>query len=148
MKTLKILVLNGPNLDMLGSRDPAVYGTQTLQSINANIASFAEGMKISCDFKQSNCEGELIGLIHSVAKEYDGCIINAGAYTHYSYAIRDAIDCVDKPFVEVHLSNIQAREEFRHTSVISAVCNGTIAGFGANSYILAVSALRYIVDRG
>lgn len=147
MKTLKILVLNGPNLDMLGFRDPAVYGNKTLDDINASVKSFAEGMKIICDFKQSNCEGELIDIIHSVRENYDGCIINAGAYTHYSYAIRDAIECTDKPFVEVHMSNIHAREEFRHTSVIAPVCSGSIIGFGANSYILAVSALRDIVDR-
>lgn len=147
MKTLKVLVLNGPNLNMLGKRDPEVYGTKTLADINASIASFAEGMKISCDFKQSNCEGELIDIIHTVGENYDGCIINAGAYTHYSYAIRDAIDCVHKPFVEVHMSNIHARDEFRRTSVIAPVCCGSIIGFGANSYILAVSALRDIVDK-
>jgi 3-dehydroquinate dehydratase-2 len=99
-------------------------------------------MKISCDFFQSNHEGEIIDKIHSVLTDYDGCIINAGAYTHYSYAIRDAVACIDKPFIEVHMSNVHSREEFRHKSVISEVCKGVIAGFGANSYLLAVSAMR------
>lgn len=147
MLTKNVLIINGPNLNMLGMRDPEVYGKQTLTAINSNINTFATGMKINCDFFQSNCEGEIIDKIHTVAKNYDGCIINAGAYTHYSYAIRDAIDCVNKPFIEVHMSNIHKREEFRHNSVISAVCNGTIVGFGANSYMLAISAMRELLDR-
>lgn len=145
MTTGKILILNGPNLDMLGLREPEIYGRQTLATINHGIASYAEGMKLQCDFFQSNSEGELIDRIHTVRDEYDGCIINAGAYTHYSYAIRDAIAAVDKPFIEVHLSNVQAREEFRHHSVIGAVCKGVIAGFGIHSYLLAVSAMRDLI---
>ncbi len=145
MKTGKILVLNGPNLNMLGIREPEIYGGKTLDSINSTLNTYATGMKFKCDFFQSNCEGEIIDKIHSVYTEYDGCIINAGAYTHYSYAIRDAIACVGKPFIEVHLSNVNAREDFRKTSVIAEVCSGTIAGFGANSYILAINAMRDLI---
>ncbi len=145
MKTGKILVLNGPNLNMLGIRNPAVYGSKSLDSINTTIYSYAAGMKLNCEFFQSNCEGEIIDKIHSVLKEYDGCIINAGALTHYSYAIRDAIDAVDKPFIEVHLSNVDAREDFRKISVIAPVCKGSISGFGVNSYLLAVNAMRDLI---
>ena len=146
MLAKKILVINGPNLNMLGKREPNVYGTKTLDSINSSIQSYAAGMKITCEFFQSNCEGEIIDKIHSVLDNYDGCIINAGALTHYSYAVRDAIAAVNKPFIEVHMSNVHKREEFRHTSVISAVCSGVIAGFGMNSYLLAVSAMRDILQ--
>ncbi len=142
---MKFLILNGPNLDMLGRREPGVYGSRALGEINASLDSYAKSLGITLDFFQSNAEGELIDKIHSVLKEYDGCALNAGAYTHYSYAIRDAIAAVDKPFVEVHMSNVHAREAFRHTSVISPVCRGVIAGFGEKSYSLAVSALRDIV---
>ena len=145
MKNAKILVINGPNLNMLGVREPGVYGNKSLSEINSSINTYASGMKIACDFFQSNCEGEIIDKIQSVYNGYDGCIINAGAYTHYSYAIRDAISSVDKPFIEVHMSNVAAREEFRRTSVISAVCKGTIAGFGFNSYLLAISAIRDLI---
>ncbi len=146
MKTGKILILNGPNLDMVGIREPGVYGTKSLESINSSISAYAAGMKFKCEFFQSNCEGEIIDKIHSVLNDYDGCIINAGALTHYSYAVRDAIAAVKKPFIEVHMSNVQAREEFRHKSVIAPVCVGTIAGFGANSYLLAVNAMRDIIE--
>ena len=142
MAMKKVLVLNGPNLNMLSIREPGIYGNQTLDEINANILSYAKGLDIQCDFYQSNSEGNIIDAIHSVRQNYDGCIINAGAYTHYSYAILDAIKAVDKPFIEVHLSNVHAREEFRHTSVIAPDCVGSIAGFGKNSYFLAVNAMR------
>ena len=141
----KLLILNGPNLNMLGTREPGVYGSDTLDSINAEIDTYAKAMNIECDFYQSNCEGELISKIHSLMTDYDGCVFNAGAYTPSSYAIRDAISSVNKPVIEVHMSNVHAREEFRHTSVISAVCKGTIAGFGKKSYMLAVEALREII---
>lgn len=137
----KILIINGPNLDMLGKREPQIYGTRTLDDINTDIEKRAEQLGAQCGFFQSNSEGELIDAIHSVAQEYDGCVINAGAYTHYSVAIRDAISAVDKPFVEVHLSNVHAREEFRHKSMISAVCKGVICGFGEQSYMLALEGL-------
>ena len=142
MAVKKVLVINGPNLNMLSVREPGIYGNQTLDEINNNISTYAKGLDIACDFFQSNCEGEIINAIHSVLKDYDGCIINAGAYTHYSYAIYDAIKAVGKPFVEVHLSNVHAREEFRHTSVIAPACVGSIAGFGKNSYFLAVNAMK------
>ncbi len=141
----KILVVNGPNLGMLGKRQPEIYGADTLCSINKEIEAYAQKLGISCDFFQSDCEGDIVSKIHTLATDYDGCILNAGAYTHYSIAIRDAISCVDKPVIEVHLSNVHSREEFRHTSVISAVCKGVIAGFGKNSYILAVKALGEII---
>lgn len=145
MKTGKILIINGPNLDMLGVREPEIYGNKTLEAINGNILTYATGMRLNCDFFQSNCEGEIISEIHRVYSEYDGCIINAGAYTHYSYAIRDAIACVGKPFIEVHLSNVNSREDFRKVSVIAPVCAGTIAGFGTNSYLLAINAMRDLI---
>ncbi len=146
MSQKKILVINGPNLNMLSIREPGIYGSLTLDEINAGISTYAKAYDLRCDFFQSNCEGEIIDKIHSVREDYDGCIINAGAYTHYSYAIYDAIKAVDKPFIEVHLSNVHAREEFRHKSVIAPACVGTIAGFGKNSYFLAVNALKDILN--
>jgi len=141
----KILIINGPNLDMLSIREPEIYGTMSLDDINSNIKVYAEGLNFQCDFFQSNSEGAIIDKIHSVLTDYDGCAINAGAYTHYSYAIFDAIKSVEKPFVEVHMSNVHKREEFRHKSVISAACVGVIAGFGINSYFLAINALNELV---
>jgi len=143
---MKIIVINGPNLNMTGIREQSVYGTGTLEDINKKIAAKCEKDGIDCDFFQSNSEGALIDKIHSCHKNYDGAILNAGAYTHYSYAIRDAIHSVDTPFIEVHMSNVHAREEFRHTSVISPVCKGIIAGLGHNSYLLAVDALKGIIN--
>ena len=141
----KILVINGPNLNMVGIREPGVYGNETLDSINIELKNFAENNGIECSFFQSNCEGEIIDKIHSVLENFDGCVMNAGAYTHYSIAIRDAISAVNKPFIEVHMSNVHAREEFRHKSVISAVCKGVIAGFGKESYKLAIAALGEVL---
>lgn len=139
---MKLRVINGPNLNMTGLREPAVYGRETLEDINGWLLKFAEGKGIFLDFFQSNSEGALIGAVHGVLLEgFDGCVINAGAYTHYSYALRDAIASTGKPFVEVHLSNIHARESFRHTSVIAPVCVGQIAGLGKLGYRLAVEAL-------
>ncbi len=130
---IHITVINGPNLNMLGSRDPSVYGTATLDSINAGLA--ADFPDVSFNFHQSNIEGELVGFIQGVRG--GALIINGGAYSHYSYAIADALEIVKVPKIEVHLSNIYAREEFRHTSVISPKVSGTICGFGADSYYLA-----------
>lgn len=144
---MKILVINGPNLNLLGVREPEIYGRRTLVDINADIKKQAAALGAECTFFQSNSEGELISAVHSVRTDYDGCVINAAAYTHYSYALRDAIASVDKPFIEVHMSNVHGREEFRHTSVISAVCSGIIAGFGENSYLLAVRALCDMVKQ-
>lgn len=139
---MRLRIINGPNLNMTGLREPSVYGGETLEDINNWLRAFAQEQGITLDFFQSNCEGELIGAVHGVLLEgYDGCVINAGAYTHYSYALRDAIAAAGKPFVEVHLSNIHAREEFRHHSVIAPVCAGQIAGLGKLGYRLAVEAL-------
>lgn len=146
MTDKKVLIINGPNLNLLSIREPGIYGTQSLEEINANLDSYGKGLGIRCDFFQSNSEGEIIDAIHRLKTEYDGCVLNAGAYTHYSYAILDAIKAVAKPVIEVHLSNIHSREEFRHTSVIAPACVGSIAGFGKNSYFLALNAIRDILN--
>ena len=142
MKTMKILIINGPNLNMLGKREPSIYGSDTLETINQEITSHAEEHNISVEFVQSNIEGVIIDYIHEANNNFDGIILNAGAFTHYSYAIRDAISSVTTPVVEVHLSNIHAREEFRHKSVLASVCVGQISGFGKYSYILALEYFR------
>lgn len=138
----KILVILGPNLNMVGVREKGIYGEETAQSISEQIKTFANEQGFSVEIYQSNHEGDLIDQIHAARENFDGAVINAGALTHYSYALRDAIACVKIPFVEVHMSNIHAREEFRHTSVIAPVCAGQIAGFGKNSYFLAITALK------
>ena len=138
---MKFLFVNGVNLNMTGEREKGVYGTQTLDQINAEISSQFKGDK--CEFFQSNIEGEICTAIQSADKNgFDGVILNAGAYTHYSIAIRDAIASVKTPVIEVHMSNVHAREEFRHKSVISEVCRGVICGFGKNSYILAAESFK------
>ncbi len=135
---MKFLFINGVNLNMTGIREKGVYGTETLEEINAQIAAhFADDQ---CNFFQSNSEGEICSAIQSSGA--DAIILNAGAFTHYSYAIRDAIASVKIPVVEVHMSNIHAREEFRHKSVLSEVCKGVICGFGKNSYILAAESFK------
>lgn len=146
---VKLRIINGPNLNMTGLREPSVYGSETLEDINGWLRTCAQEQGIALDFFQSNSEGALIGAVHGVLLEgYDGCVINAGAYTHYSYALRDAIAATGKPFVEVHLSNIHARETFRHTSVIAPVCVGQIAGLGRLGYRLAVEALAAYDKKG
>lgn len=140
---MKIFVINGPNLDMLGKREPEIYGADTLESINAELAEHCKKIGVEPTFFQSNSEGTLIDYIHSARGNADGIVLNAGAYTHYSIAIRDAISAAEVPCVEVHLSNVHKREEFRHKSVISAVCEGVICGFGKDVYRLAVSALSH-----
>lgn len=142
MGAKKILVLLGPNLNLVGIREKGVYGDETAESISLQIVEHARKMNFDCDIFQSNHEGDLIDHIHAARNVYNGVIINAGALTHYSYALRDAIASVRVPFVEVHMSNIYAREEFRHHSVIAPVCAGQIAGFGKNGYFLAMAALR------
>ncbi len=141
----KIYVLNGPNLNALGMREVGIYGSDTLDSINAEIAERAAARGLECVFFQSNSEGALIDEIQLAHRKGDGIILNAGAYTHYSYALRDAIATVRMPCIEVHMSNVAAREEFRHTSVIGPVCAGTIAGFGKLSYLLAVDAIADLI---
>lgn len=139
---MRILVLHGVNLNMFGRRDPAHYGSATLEEINARLAALAEELKVGLDFFQTNHEGAMVERIQRVSEEpADGVVINAGAWTHYSYAIRDALDLLDLPVVEVHMSNIHAREEFRRHSVLSAVCAGSIAGFGVASYLLGLRAV-------
>lgn len=135
---MKFLFINGVNLNMTGVREKGVYGTQTLEQINQEIAAHFKGDK--CEFFQSNIEGEICSAIQSA--DADAIILNAGAFTHYSYAIRDAIASVSTPVVEVHMSNVHAREEFRHTSVLSSVCKGVVLGFGKNSYILAAESFK------
>ena len=141
----KILVIHGPNLNLVGVREPGVYGTEGIDDINRQIVAHAEAKGLACDVFQSNHEGAIIDRLHAARAEYDGVVLNAGAYTHYSYAIRDAISSVQKPCVEVHMSNIHAREAFRHESVIAPVCVGQICGFGAQSYLLGLRALAALL---
>lgn len=137
---MRILFLNGPNLNLLGTREPSVYGRDTLADIEAEVRAEAAGRGLAVDFRQSNHEGELVGWIQSAVGKWDVLVLNAAAYTHTSIALRDAISAVGIPTIEIHLSNIHAREEFRHRSLIAPVCKGQISGFGANSYILALIA--------
>ncbi|MDR1402395.1 MAG: type II 3-dehydroquinate dehydratase [Tannerellaceae bacterium] len=135
----KFQIINGPNLNLLGKREPAVYGHTSFEDYLEVLRATYPSFKI--DYYQSNAEGELIDKIHETGFSYDGIILNAGAYTHTSVALRDAIQAVEAPVVEVHISNVHAREEFRRCSLISAVCKGVIAGFGLKSYELALLAL-------
>ena len=137
----KYLIMNGPNLKMLGIREPGVYGQETLDAVCRKIADRAEKLGVEVDFFQSNIEGELINAIHAAMGRYAGIVLNPGAFTHYSYAIRDAIAAVKVPVVEVHISNVHQREEFRHHSVTAPVCVGQICGLGINGYIYALEAL-------
>jgi len=137
----KVLILNGPNLDQLGTREADIYGTLTLADIESMCASTAASVDFEIDFRQTNDEATLIGWLHEAAKSDLPVIINPAAFTHYSIAIRDAAAMLTAPLIEVHISNPIAREEFRHTSFISGIAKGTISGFGANSYVLALNAL-------
>lgn len=142
---MRILVMNGPNLNLLGEREPAVYGSDTMQSINDEIDAVAHELGHEAVFFQSNVEGRLIDRLQEARLDCDGVILNAGAFTHYSYALRDAIASIRIPVIEVHLSNVNNREEFRRTSVIGPVCRGSISGFGKYSYILAFYALNNMI---
>lgn len=143
---MKVLVINGPNLSRLDIRDSAIYGDMSYPQLEAHIRSAAESNGFTADVRQSDDEATIIGWLHEAADSHTPVIINPAAFTHYSYAIRDAAELVKAPLIEVHLSNPLAREEFRHTSVISGVANGTIGGFGPNSYSLALAALKTLIS--
>jgi 3-dehydroquinate dehydratase-2 len=134
-------VVNGPNLNMLGKREVDIYGDKNLEDINAEVKKEADNLGVAVEFFQSNIEGELVTFIQGCRDRVKGIILNAGAYTHYSIALRDAVSAAQVPVVEVHMSNIYRRESFRHLSVIAPVCIGQISGFGSRSYILALRAL-------
>lgn len=143
---MKVLVIHGPNLNMLGERETNVYGEKTLEDINKEMRKKADELKINVEIIQSNEEGTIVEAIQKAQALYDSVIINPGAFTHYSIAIRDAIAAVSVPVIEVHLSNIYAREEFRQKSVIAPVAKGQISGFGEDSYLLALEAVKRIKD--
>jgi 3-dehydroquinate dehydratase-2 len=147
--THKFLVLNGPNLNLLGTREKSVYGSDTLENIIDELRVYAQQHDVELRDFQSNSEGALVDTVHEAREWADGIVFNAGAYTHYSIALRDAIAGVGLPVIEVHISNVHAREEFRHKSVLAPVCLGVIAGFGRNSYFLGVDALlRHLAKKG
>jgi 3-dehydroquinate dehydratase-2 len=145
---MKLLFLNGPNLNLLGQREPGVYGRASLKDIEGLVRQRARQSETEIEFRQSNMEGELVTSIQEAKSRFDAIILNAGAYTHTSVALRDAIAAVGVPTIEIHLSNVHAREEFRHKSLIAGVCVGQIAGFGVNSYILALEAAVNGIGRG
>lgn len=145
---MKILILHGPNLNLLGQREPDVYGSATLEEINGYIQSLAEELAVQVEFFQSNHEGALIDKLHATLGVVDAVVFNPGAYTHYSIALRDAVASLPIPVIEVHLSNIHAREDFRHQSVIAPVAAGQIVGFGPASYLLGLRAAVSLVQSG
>ena len=142
---IKIIILNGPNLNLLGEREKNQYGTKTLKDIEKSCKKFAEKNLVKVDFFQSNIEGELVEKIQQSRNIYNGLIINAGGYTHTSVAIHDALKIIRIPIIELHISNIYNREEFRHKSLISKVANGIICGFGTEGYEMAVSAIKKLI---
>lgn len=137
---MKILFLNGPNLNLLGQREPGIYGRTSLKDIEALVRAEADQLKVTIEFRQTNLEGELVGWVQVAKGKFDAIVLNAAAYTHTSVALRDAIAAGGLPTVEIHLSNIHSREEFRHRSLIAAVCIGQISGFGPLSYVLGLKA--------
>nr|WP_040707908.1 type II 3-dehydroquinate dehydratase [Oceanibaculum indicum] len=141
------MILNGPNLNMLGVREPAIYGRETLGDIEDACRAMAEDLGLGIDFRQSNHEGELVSWIHEARDSADGIVINAGAYTHTSVAILDALTLAELPVIEVHLSNIYKRESFRHHSYISPVAQGVLCGFGGQGYVLALQAMARIIGQ-
>jgi len=144
---MRVLVLHGPNLNLLGTREPEVYGSQTLGDLNETITAAGAELGVSVDCEQYNGEGQIVDALHAARTAYEAVVINPGAFAHYSYAIADAIAAIRIPVVEVHLSNVAAREEFRRTSVTAVACRGVISGLGALSYELALRALVELQEK-
>ena len=147
MASKLVFVLNGPNLNRLGKREPGIYGSQTLDDIGAMLAERGQALDCAVTMRQSNHEGDLVDAIQQANHKFDFIIFNAAAFTHYSIAIRDAIAAIDVPVIEVHISNIHQREEFRHTSVLAPVAMGQICGLGVESYLAALEAIIYKLNR-
>jgi len=143
-----IIVINGPNLNLLGERERSQYGSVTYDELKNNCLKYSKTLEINIEFTQSNIEGEIVTIIQEAKKKYDGLIINAAGFTHTSVAIRDALAIFKKPSIELHISNIYKREEFRHKSMISDVVTGIICGLGANGYILAINAMHELLKNG
>ena len=144
----KIIIINGPNLNLLGEREQSQYGSITFEELKDKCIKKSKDLNIDLDFVQSNIEGEIVTAIQNARKNYDGIIINAAGFTHTSVSIRDALDIFKKPIIELHISNIYKREEFRHKSMISAVVTGVICGLGSNGYILAINAMQELLING
>ena len=144
----KILIINGPNLNLLGEREQSQYGNKDYKYLEKICLNRSKELKLDLELKQSNVEGEIVNIIQDARKNYDGIIINAGAYTHTSIAIRDALDVYKRPIIELHISNIYKREDFRHKSLISGVVTGGIFGLGTNGYILAINAMQDFLNNG
>ena len=145
---MNILIINGPNLNLLGEREQSQYGSITFEKLKKNCLERSKELKINLDFKQSNIEGEIVTMIQEARNKYDGLIINAAGFTHTSVAIRDAMSIFKKPSIELHISNIYKREEFRHKSFLSGVVTGIICGLGSNGYILAINAMHELLKNG
>ena len=144
----KILIINGPNLNLLGEREQSQYGNKDYKYLEKICLNKSKELKLDLELKQSNIEGEIVNIIQDARKNYDGIIINAGAYTHTSIAIRDALDVYKRPIIELHISNIYKREDFRHKSLISGVVTGGIFGLGTNGYILAINSMQDLLNNG
>ncbi len=143
-----IIIINGPNLNLLGEREQSQYGSITFEELKKNCLNRGKELNINIEFTQSNIEGEIVNIIQAARKKHDGIIINAAGFTHTSVSIRDALDIFKKPIIELHISNIFKREEFRHKSLISGISTGVICGMGANGYILAINALHELIKNG
>ena len=146
--TNRILIINGPNLNLLGEREQSQYGSVSFDKLKEKCLKKSKELNINLDFIQSNIEGEIVTIIQDARKKYDGLIINAAGFTHTSVSIRDALDVFKKPIIELHISNIYKREEFRHKSMISGVATGVICGLGSNGYILAINAMQELLTNG